>query len=116
VFQGDKPWIVVGGPGGTRILTAVMHAFINVAEFGMSAFEAVSAPRFQCEGEDIEMESRLYYLIHEDLEAMGWKLTPSAYALDSAFARAYLIINQGENEKFDAGADPRSGGCTAIIN
>jgi gamma-glutamyltranspeptidase/glutathione hydrolase len=54
VFKNDKLWMVAGGPGGTRILTAVMHTFINVVEFGLTALEAVSAPRFQCEGEDIE--------------------------------------------------------------
>jgi gamma-glutamyltranspeptidase/glutathione hydrolase len=115
VFRNDRPWMVVGGPGGTRILTVVMHTFINVVEFGLSAFEAVSAPRFQCEGEDIEMESRLYFLVREELEAMGWKLEPSAYALDNGFARAYAIINRGEDRGLEGGADPRAGGCSAIL-
>lgn len=114
-FRNDRPWMVVGGPGGTRILTAVMHTFINVVEFGNSAFEAVSAPRFQCEGEEIEMESRLYVMIREELEAMGWKLAPSAYALDNGFARAYAIIDPGEGKSLEGGADPRSGGCAAIL-
>jgi len=115
VFRGNKPWMVAGGPGGTRILTAVMHTFINVVEFGLSAFEAVSAPRFQCEGEDIEMESRLYFLVREELEAMGWKLEPSAYALDNGFARAYAIIDRGDDKGLEGGADPRLGGCSAIL-
>ncbi len=115
VFRDNKPWMVAGGPGGTRILTAVMHTFINVVEFGLTAFEAVSAPRFQCEGEDIEMESRLYFLVRDELKAMGWKLAPSAYALDNGFARAYAIINRGENKGIEGGADPRAGGCAAIL-
>ena len=61
------------------------------------------------------MESRLYVLVREELEAMGWKLDPSPYALGNGFARAYAIIRQGNGHPFQCGADPRSGGGSAVI-
>jgi gamma-glutamyltranspeptidase/glutathione hydrolase len=46
VTQNGKPVMVVGTPGGSRIITAVLHAIINVIDYGMNVQEAVDAPRF----------------------------------------------------------------------
>lgn len=46
VFKQDKPWMVVGSPGGSTILTSVLQTFLNVAIGGMTMQEAVSFPRF----------------------------------------------------------------------
>lgn len=39
-------YLVLGAPGGSTIITAVLQTFLNIAEFGMPADEAVAAPRF----------------------------------------------------------------------
>ena len=39
-------FMVLGAPGGSTIITAVLQTFLNVAEFGMTLPEAVAAPRF----------------------------------------------------------------------
>jgi gamma-glutamyltranspeptidase/glutathione hydrolase len=41
-----KPVLVVGTPGGSRITTVVLHAILNVVDYGMNVQEAVDAPRF----------------------------------------------------------------------
>ncbi|MBI3368571.1 MAG: gamma-glutamyltransferase, partial [Burkholderiales bacterium] len=46
VTQGGKPVMVVGTPGGSRIITAVLHTILNVVDYGMTIQEAVDAPRF----------------------------------------------------------------------
>ncbi|MDD5335176.1 MAG: gamma-glutamyltransferase [Rhodoferax sp.] len=46
VSQGGKPVMVVGTPGGSRIITAVTHTILNVIDYGMNVQEAVDAPRF----------------------------------------------------------------------
>ena len=46
VTKDGKPVMVVGTPGGSRIITAVLHTIINVIDYGMNAQEAVDAPRF----------------------------------------------------------------------
>ena len=45
VLRDDKPWMILGTPGGSRIITAVMHTIINVVDYGMDLQEAVDAPR-----------------------------------------------------------------------
>ena len=46
VTQDGKPVMVLGTPGGSRIITAVLHTIINVIDYGMNAQEAVDAPKF----------------------------------------------------------------------
>jgi gamma-glutamyltranspeptidase/glutathione hydrolase len=44
--RGGKPVLVVGAPGGSRIITAVMQVILNVVDFGMNVQRAIDAPRF----------------------------------------------------------------------
>jgi gamma-glutamyltranspeptidase/glutathione hydrolase len=46
VSKDGKPVMVLGTPGGSRIITAVTHAILNVIDYGMNVQEAVDAPRF----------------------------------------------------------------------
>lgn len=46
VTKDGKPVMVVGTPGGSRIITAVLHTIVNAIDYGMTLQEAVDAPRF----------------------------------------------------------------------
>ncbi len=46
VTKDGKPVMVVGTPGGSRIITAVLQTMINAIDFDMNVQEAVDAPRF----------------------------------------------------------------------
>ena len=46
VTKDGKPVLVVGTPGGSRIITVVVHTILNVVDYGMNIQEAVDAPRF----------------------------------------------------------------------
>jgi gamma-glutamyltranspeptidase/glutathione hydrolase len=46
VTRDGKPVLIVGSPGGSRIITAVMLTIVNVIDHGMTVQEAVDAPRF----------------------------------------------------------------------
>jgi gamma-glutamyltranspeptidase / glutathione hydrolase len=46
VTRDGKPVMVVGTPGGSRIITAVLHTILNVIDYDMDIQEAVDAPRF----------------------------------------------------------------------
>ncbi|QPF72943.1 gamma-glutamyltransferase [Roseateles sp. DAIF2] len=46
VSKDGQPVMVVGTPGGSRIITAVLHTILNVVDYGMNVQEAVDAPRF----------------------------------------------------------------------
>ena len=46
VLKDGKPLLVVGTPGGSRIITTVLEIMVNVLDHGMTLQEAVDAPRF----------------------------------------------------------------------
>ncbi|MBN9115389.1 MAG: gamma-glutamyltransferase, partial [Pandoraea sp.] len=46
VTKDGKPVMVVGTPGGSRIITATLLTMLNVIDYGMNLQEAVDAPRF----------------------------------------------------------------------
>jgi len=46
VEKDGRPVLVLGSPGGPRIITAVLETLINLVDFGMPPDEAVAAPRF----------------------------------------------------------------------
>ncbi len=46
VAKDGKPVMVLGTPGGSRIITAVLLTMINAIDYGMNAQEAVDMPRF----------------------------------------------------------------------
>ena len=46
LLRDGKPFMVVGTPGGSRIITVVVHTILNVIDYGMTIQEAVDAPRF----------------------------------------------------------------------
>jgi gamma-glutamyltranspeptidase/glutathione hydrolase len=46
VTKDGKTVMVVGTPGGSRIITVVLLTILNVIDYGMNVQEAVDAPRF----------------------------------------------------------------------
>jgi gamma-glutamyltranspeptidase / glutathione hydrolase len=45
LLKDGKPVLVVGSPGGSRIITTVLEIIVNVIDHGMSLQDAVDAPR-----------------------------------------------------------------------
>ena len=46
VLKDGKLYMVLGAPGGSRIINGVLEVFLNVADFGMNVQDAVDWPRF----------------------------------------------------------------------
>jgi gamma-glutamyltranspeptidase/glutathione hydrolase len=77
VTKDGKPVLVVGTPGGSRIITAVLHTILNVVDYGMNIQEAVDAPRFHQQWLPETTNVERFALSPDTqklLEAMGHKL------------------------------------------
>jgi gamma-glutamyltranspeptidase/glutathione hydrolase len=46
VVHDGKPFLVLGSPGSSKIITTVANVLIGVVDYGMNIQEAVNAPRF----------------------------------------------------------------------
>jgi gamma-glutamyltranspeptidase/glutathione hydrolase len=77
VTRDGKPWMILGTPGGSRIITAVLLTMLNVIDYDMNIQEAVDAPRIhqQWLPEETYVETRaLSPDTRAILLAMGHKL------------------------------------------
>jgi gamma-glutamyltranspeptidase/glutathione hydrolase len=45
ILRGGKPWLVVGTPGGSTIITTVLQTINNQIDYGMSLSAAIESPR-----------------------------------------------------------------------
>lgn len=45
VLKDGKPFLVLGAPGGSMIITAVLQVMLNVIDFGMNVQDAIDFPR-----------------------------------------------------------------------
>jgi gamma-glutamyltranspeptidase/glutathione hydrolase len=46
LLRDNKPVMVLGARGGSRIITTIFETIVNVVDFGMKGQEAVDQPRF----------------------------------------------------------------------
>ena len=113
VVRDGKPWMILGTPGGSRIITAVMHTMLNVIDYGMDIQEAVDAPRIhqQWLPEETFVEARgLSPDTAAILTSMGHKLTvpqpENHVAAILIGAPALNAVPVGDN-KFYGAIDPR---------
>jgi gamma-glutamyltranspeptidase/glutathione hydrolase len=59
VLKDGRPVLVLGAPGATRIITSVLQVILNVLDFKLSVTDAVHAPRFDCQGDQIKCQARI---------------------------------------------------------
>jgi len=77
VEKDGKVVLVLGSPGGSRIITTVLETIMNIVDHAMTAQEAVDAPRLhhQSQPEDVYFErSGLSPEVVMQLTAMGYRV------------------------------------------
>ena len=77
VTKDGKVFLVLGSPGGSRIITITLLAFMNIVDYGMGPQEAVDAPRLHQQWLPDEVFYEPYGLSPDTvalLEGMGYKL------------------------------------------
>lgn len=76
VLKNGSPYLVVGTPGGTTIITSVFQTLVNILEFGMSAEDAVNKPKFhhQWLPDVISVEEDFPENVRGQLQAMGYTI------------------------------------------
>ena len=79
VLKENKPFIIIGSPGGSTIITTTMQVILNIVEYEMDIKEAVDSPRFHSQWfpDVIMTEPRgLAKDVVNNLKARGHKLIP----------------------------------------
>jgi gamma-glutamyltranspeptidase/glutathione hydrolase len=103
VLKDNRPFLVVGTPGGTTIPTSVFQTIVNIIEFGMSTEDAVWKPKFhhQWLPDTLNVEKGFPEEVKTSLQKMGYALIER-----SGIGRTE-VIKVLSNGKFEAVADNR---------
>ncbi len=103
VLKDNKPFIVVGTPGGTTIPTQVFQTLVNMLEFNMSTEDAIYKPKFhhQWLPDVIDVEKTFPQSVRDALIKMGYTIKERG-----AIGRTE-VIKVLPNGKFEAVADNR---------
>jgi gamma-glutamyltranspeptidase/glutathione hydrolase len=112
VFAAHRLRAVVGAPGGTKIVTAVLQTLLNVIDHGMTPVEAVSAPRVDYQADVVQAEGRVPATVIEGLRAAGYAVNRRPQNYDWYFANAQLIVAD-EDGRLIGASDPRKDGGAA---
>jgi gamma-glutamyltranspeptidase/glutathione hydrolase len=105
VFKGEDPFFVVGAPGGTYITPGILQAILNVVDFGMSALEAISAPRISATSDTIWLTNRILRKTEAALVAMGYPVKRSPFTYYFAGLHGIRIVNGRPDGAADPGRD-----------
>jgi gamma-glutamyltranspeptidase/glutathione hydrolase len=79
VLKDGKPLLVLGTPGGSRIITTVLEIIVNVIDHGMTLQEAVDAPRIHHQWLPDTLAAEPYALSADTqaaLTRMGYHIVP----------------------------------------
>ena len=91
VLKNNKPFIVVGTPGGTTIPTCVFQSLVNIIDFGMDANDAVNKPKFhhQWTPDTVYLEKDFPVDVKDQLLKMGYNIK-----LRDQIGRTELILTK----------------------
>ena len=102
IFKDQKPFMVFGSPGGSRIITTVLQVALNVMDHEMNIAQAVHSPRIhhQWLPEVLMIEKGFGSDTEKLLKSKGYRLYPS-----STMGSVQAIVKEGNY--FYGSADPR---------
>ncbi|MGI8645193.1 MAG: gamma-glutamyltransferase, partial [Nocardioides sp.] len=119
VLKNDKPFLALGSPGGSTIITTVLQLIINRIDLGMTVEEAMAAPRAsQRNTASVTAEQPFIDAYGATLTAYGHTLVPAGDGLTTdPFIGAATAIEFGRKGLLTAVAEPdrRGGGATGVV-
>lgn len=112
VFEGARPVLTLGAPGGAWIGVALLQAIVNVLDWGMTMQEAVQAPRFSATTDVIDISNRIPRGVQRTVEAMGYAVKRSPMSFPFAAPHGITLWDG----ILEGGADPQRDGYVGLIS
>lgn len=111
MMKNGLPYLTVGAPGGTKIITCIPQIITNIIDFNMGVQCAMEAPRVDAGStygneEVVILDSRIGEKVRRALERMGHKVDIVDERIRSHFARPVGILINHETKNLHGGVDP----------
>jgi gamma-glutamyltranspeptidase/glutathione hydrolase len=119
VLRGGKPYLAVGSPGGSTIITTVLQILVNRLDLGMSLPQAIAAPRVTQRNEPADLAEPAFLKRYGDaLRGLGHDIE----RYDDIFTGTHEIgaatgIEFGPGKRLTVAAEPkrRGGGSATVV-
>ncbi|MCO4262355.1 gamma-glutamyltransferase family protein [Pseudarthrobacter sp. MDT3-26] len=118
ILKDEKPFLALGSPGGSTIITTVLQTILNRVDLGMSILDSLAAPRAsQRNTANVTAEPEFIKQYGDALAPYKHKLVPAGDAFTSAAEiGAATAIEFGPGKSMTAVAEPlRRGGGSAMV-
>ncbi len=109
ILKDDKPFMIVGSPGGSTIPTVVLQVILNVLDFDMDIQQAIDMPRIHHQWLPDELYFEEYELSLDEkdvLKRMGYN-----FGYERKLGRVEGITVDQENKLYFGATDPRGYGA-----
>lgn len=106
VTRDDAVVASVGSSGGRRIQNANVQIIANIVDAGMTAQEAVDAPRIDTSTPALAISARVDPAIVDELAAMGHPVSVRHEQLMTSDFASPVVLRRGDEGMIDGGADP----------
>jgi gamma-glutamyltranspeptidase/glutathione hydrolase len=110
LLEGNRPRLVVGSAGSTRLHGAILQVVANVVARGLEVGEAVDAPRIHVEEGVAHCEDPA---AADELEAAGYPVV--RWRARNLFFGGVSAVEIREDGSLAAAGDPRRGGAAVVI-
>jgi gamma-glutamyltranspeptidase/glutathione hydrolase len=108
-----EPVLVLGAPGATRIITAVLQVILNRLDFGMSMTDAILAPRFDCQGQTIFCQARIpEFVCAKVRQKHPVRRIPKSHG---GMALVHAIARDRRTGSLEGAADTGAGGMALLV-
>jgi gamma-glutamyltranspeptidase/glutathione hydrolase len=119
VLEDGKPFLAVGSPGGSTIITTVLQILVNRIDLGMTLPRAIAAPRATQRNTPADLaEPAFVHRYGDQLEALGHEVT----TYEDIFTGTHEIgaatgIDFGPGRRLTVAAEPtrRGGGSATVV-
>ncbi len=112
LVKDNQPFLIIGSPGGSTIITVVLQVILNVVEFNMNISDAIYAPRIHHQWRPDRLDFEPFAIVKDAAET----LIEKGHILgngNSSLGRAEGIIFDSTNRIYYGETDPRGYGKAA---
>lgn len=103
MIRAPKPFLVIGSPGGSRIIGYVARAIVAHLDWGLDIQAAIAAPNLVNRFGAMDVEPRVADDLREELAGMGFEINETEL---TSGLQGIAVTGDG----LEGGADPRREG------